>query len=114
MSSLGDRRARARMEVVGALWGTLVVEQRARMVNVSAGGVLIESPNPLRVQSTQSVRLMVANEVVSVDARVRHMREIHPETAERHYLIGLEFVSPSTSVVHSIESRGSTGPEALE
>ncbi len=93
MKALGDRRGHIRLEVVGALWGTLEVNRPARVVNVSGTGALIASPNPVAVDSTQAVRLTLDGREFTLEARVRHMRRA-PESIEdgARYHIGLEFL----------------------
>jgi len=111
MSALGDRRKRVRMEVVGVLRATLVLDQVAPVVNISTGGMLIESPDPLPLLSTQPIRVMLEGETIAVQSRVRHIKEAKIDDTT-YYQIGLEFVSPSTSLVHAIEQHGSRGPAA--
>src|SRR5262245_7006197 len=107
---LGDRRSRARYDVVGTLWGLLELSDTARIRNVSRTGALIESPFPAALASTHTVTLIVEGESVDVDARVRHVRLVEStggKTGEGsegpRYLIGLEFLSPPESVLRSIE-----------
>ena len=109
MNPLGDRRSRVRFDVVGALWGVLELTETARIRNVSNTGALIDSPLPVALESTQTVRVIVNGEPVAVDASVRHVRRIEPDSAEPgapRYLIGLEFLSPPESVLQTIEQLG--------
>jgi hypothetical protein len=66
--------------------------------------VLLESPLPFALQSTETLRLLVEGEEVAVDAHVRHLRQVIREGAQPHFLIGLEFVSPPSSLIESIEA----------
>ena len=106
MRRLGDRRAQMRLEVVGALWGTLELSETASVLNISATGALIESPVPAVPDSTQSVIFLVDDEELKVETSVRHSRRVVPEGDPPQYLIGIEFVSPPTRLVHSIELLG--------
>src|SRR5438105_88158 len=99
---LGDRRSRVRFEIVGALWGMLEMSENARLVNISPTGALIESPLAVAPESLQSVRLTVDNRPVTVGVRVRHSRSVDSAQGRR-YLIGLEFISPPVSLLHTIE-----------
>jgi hypothetical protein len=92
MKALGDRREHIRLEVVGALWGTLEVNRPARVVNVSGTGALIASPAPVAVDSTQTVRLTLDGREFTLEARVRHMRQAPDSTDGASYHIGLEFL----------------------
>ena len=67
MNPLGDRRSRARFDVVGALWGVLELTESARIRNVSNTGALIDSPLPVALESTQTVRVIVNGEPVAVE-----------------------------------------------
>jgi hypothetical protein len=99
---LGDRRSRVRFEIVGALWGVLELNESARLLNISNTGALIESPMAVAPESIQSVKLTVEDRPVQVDVRVRHSRSVMSDRGPR-YLIGVEFMSPPLSLLHSIE-----------
>ena len=112
MSPPGDRRSHERFDVVGSLWGLLEVSESASIRNVSSTGALIDSPLPVALESTQTVRLIVDGEPVTVGGRVRHVRRVEsdstrfPDIDGPRYLIGLEFLSPPGSVVQAIEQMG--------
>ena len=104
---LGDRRSRARYDVVGTLWGVLELSVTAKIRNVSRTGALIETPVPAALASTHSLKLIVDGDAVDVDALVRHVRPIEANgsgTGETpRYLIGVEFVSPPDSILRSVD-----------
>lgn len=102
MTPLGDRRSQPRFDVVGALWGLLELSEPGRIWNVNSTGALIESPQPAALDSTQTLRVVVDGQPVKVEARVRHVHRADIEPGPR-FLIGLEFISPPTSVLQSIE-----------
>jgi hypothetical protein len=115
MRRLGDRRAHMRLEVVGALWGTLELSETASVLNVSATGALIESPVPAVPDSTQSVVFFVDDEEMKVETNVRYSQRVVPEDDPPQYLIGLEFMSPPTRLVNSIEQLAvASGGESLD
>ena len=89
MSALGDRRRRVRHEVVGALWGTLEIQEHANVVNISDRGALLAAPSPRDVDSLQALELNLAGHPVHVEARVRHVRQ----GIGGEHLVGLEFLS---------------------
>jgi hypothetical protein len=74
--ALGDRRARVRLEVVGALWATLELSEPARVVNISRDGALITSPVAMPPDSIQPLHLKLHGHDITVDARVRHVRRV--------------------------------------
>ena len=103
MRPLGDRRRRIRLEVVGSLWGTLEVDRQAQLMNISRSGVLIMSPVPVAVDSTQSVRLTIEGHEVKLAARVRHLQRVADDEGVPQYRIGLEFLEAPAVLVHALE-----------
>ncbi len=104
MKALGDRREHIRLEVVGSLWGTLDVNKRARVVNVSGTGALIASPIPAAVDSTQTVKLTLDGREFTLEAKVRHLRQIvQPGEDGTQYQIGLEFLGASPALALALE-----------
>lgn len=105
-----DRRSHERFDIVGALWGLLELTEPAQIRNVSTTGALIDAPLPAVLESTQSMRVLVDGEPVTIDVRVRHVRRVDDinagEAAAPRYLIGVEFLSPPESVLQSIEQLG--------
>jgi c-di-GMP-binding flagellar brake protein YcgR len=102
MNSLGDRRARVRLEVVGALRGMLGLPASVRLLNISRTGALIETPMAVPLESIQSVHFTVNGEDVAVEAHVRHVRHVEREGVPE-YLVGVEFLSMPPALLHSIE-----------
>jgi len=103
MTVLGDRRRRPRFEILGALWGTLDLNEPARVIDISSSGALIESTEPASVRSTQFVRIVVAGTEIATEAYVRHIRPVAEQGTRPRHLIGLELVSPPASLQHVIE-----------
>lgn len=104
MPLLGDRRSRVRLEVVGALWGTLEITEPARVMEISEGGALLLSPVAAAPDSVRVLTLRIEGTEVSVDARVRHLRQVPSvEDKQPRYLIGVEFVSTPPALSHALE-----------
>ena len=61
----------------------------ARLLDVSAGGVLIDAPVPLAPDSTLRVRLVVGGVKTELETRVTGCRRLHGST--RPWGVGLEF-----------------------
>jgi len=100
----GDRRSRPRLEVVGLLWGALDILEPARVIDISKGGVLIESPVAVPPGSEQLIQLSLHGQRISVDVRACHMRQaIAPTGTGVHYLIGYEFVHPPAALAEALE-----------
>ena len=102
MRSPGDRRSRIRFEVFGQFWGTFDAGDSVRVHDLTRHGALVESAQPLAVESIQRVCLMVDDQPTLVAARVRHSR---PTTGDRgaRYLIGLEFLSASAAFTDAVD-----------
>lgn len=101
MRAPGDRRAQIRFEVFGAFWGTFDAGDPARVIDLSHHGALIETHQPLAVESIQSVCLTFDGQPALADARVRHMRASHTDT--KLYLVGLEFLTTSTAFLDAVD-----------
>lgn len=91
--SLGDRRRRARLNVVGWLRGTFETTASARVVNIGRGGALIAGPAPLAPHSVHNIMLTVGGYEVRLDVRVRHVHFVAQATnRDLQYELGLEFL----------------------
>ena len=107
MRSLGDRRRRIRLEVVGSLWGALEIDRQAQLMNISRTGALIVSPVPAAVDSMQSVKLTIEGHEITLSARVRHIQRMGdasgPAPEGPRYRIGLEFLEEPAVLAHALE-----------
>ena len=86
-----DRRTSPRFEIVGRLRGSLATAASVRLHDVSPGGVLVEVPFLLAVDSHHAVHVTTEDRDSVLDARVRHIR---PAFEMGRYLVGLEFTTP--------------------
>lgn len=98
----GDRRGRVRFEVFGFFWGSLDVRETVRVHNLTSSGALIEADEPLAVESIQSMRLVVDDQITIADACVRHLRPL-PGAAGPRYLVGIEFISASSAFQEALD-----------
>jgi len=98
----GDRRTGIRFEVFGAFWGTFDAGDAVRVHNLTNQGALIEAPQPLAVESIQSVCLLLDGQPAITDARVRHVRTADDPDHE-HYLVGVEFLAASTAFLEAVD-----------
>jgi hypothetical protein len=88
-----DRRSAVRLEVVGALWGTLEFHKQARVRDLNQDGALLEYPVPVLPDTVHPVTFEHNGERVSLNVRVRHVRTgVGPDGATV-YLAGVEFLS---------------------
>jgi hypothetical protein len=103
MRHLGGRREHPRFEIFGACWGAFGVNEPVRVVNITPDGALLDTRRALPVESVQSVHLTVDGLGATVEGRVRHLTPVPANEGQERYLIGLEFVSPSTPFVEAVE-----------
>jgi hypothetical protein len=91
MRRVGDRRARTRLDVVGALWGTLETHKRAQIVNLNDTGALLLSPVYLPPNTVHTLEVTLEGLLLTTEVLVRHARRVPgPGT----YHLGVEFLSP--------------------
>lgn len=100
---LGDRRGRARFEIVGQLWGSLESLEPLRLVNLSRGGALLETRLPLVRDSIQRLRLGLQGQTLDVQARVCHVATLSPGPNGERYLVGIEFLALPGAVLEHID-----------
>jgi len=93
MRRVGDRRSAVRLEVVGALWGTLEFHKQARVLDLNQDGALLEYPVPVLPDSVHNVTLEHNGARVSLEVRVRHVRYSTDAHGSAMYLAGVEFLS---------------------
>ena len=92
---IGDRRARARFEIVGSLTGTLETWERFRLLNLSPAGALIEASAPLPLGTSRSARLAIAARAIDAGVTIRRVANgDHRGTGGMRYLVGVEWTSP--------------------
>jgi hypothetical protein len=96
MRLVGDRRSSVRLEVVGALWGTLEVHKQARVRDMNQDGALLEYPVPVVPDTLHVVTFAHEGQHISVEIRVRHVQTSRAADGTTVYLAGVEFVSMPT------------------
>jgi len=89
---IGDRRARARFEIVGDLWGSLDAKATFTVRNLGSTGALLESPVALAPDSMHWVSAMIDGQAEPLRVLVRYSVQ-HEGADKPRYLTGVEFVS---------------------
>lgn len=87
----GDRRGTTRFEVLGTLHGTVATSQPVQARNLSDGGVLVESPCTIPLDSALTLKVTAPDLETDVEACVRHV--ISDPVAGA--FIGFEFLTVS-------------------
>jgi PilZ domain-containing protein len=88
---IGDRRARPRFEIVGILTGTLETWQHLRLLNLAAGGALVEAATPLLLGSRVNGRVVVHGQGRDIKAVVNR---VEADGAGRSFRIAVEWGQP--------------------
>ena len=91
---MSDRRGQPRFEIVGRLRGSVASLDQLPLINLSAGGALIEAPWPLAPDSVHSIRLKSGAAMQDVMVRVKYVKPTWRGGEGQRYLIGLEVLSP--------------------
>jgi hypothetical protein len=102
---VGDRRTRARFDIVGDLWGTVEAAVQLPIANIGRGGALIQSGVQLPPESIHRLRIKGDDreEDLSVAVRVRHVATQVSNAGELSYLIGVEFVSAAPELLERVD-----------
>ncbi len=109
-----DHRRSARLPVEGSLDGDITITSPLLVTQLSAGGALIETGQPLRLESLHELRLTVDGVPLVVTGRVVHSRVIDLAPDTLTYEAGIEFIAPSAhaqNVIRALLIRlGEPGP----
>lgn len=97
MSVSGDRRAAPRFEIVGGLWGTFELVVAVDVVNISYGGLLVDSPVQLERDSVHRLTVRRGELQAAVEVRVCHTVETAGERGPG-YRTGCEFLSRTSAM----------------
>ena len=85
---IGDRRKGPRFEIVGTLSGTLETWLRLRLLNLGAGGALLDSPLPLLSGSRVNGRITQSGQLRELRALVRR---VEPDGNQQRYRVAVEW-----------------------
>ena len=89
---IGDRRSKARFEIVGDLWGSLDAKATLTVRNLGSHGALLESPVALPPDSMHWVTAVIDGHAELLRVLVRY--SVRNESGSTPgYLTGVEFVS---------------------
>jgi hypothetical protein len=91
---IGDRRGRARFEIVGTLTGTLETWRRLDIRNLGDGGALLDTTIPFAPGSRISGRLSLRGRGCEVRGEVRHITTLVAR-ADARYLVGVQWEAPA-------------------
>jgi len=75
------------------LWGTLEFQKQARVRDLNQDGALLEYPVPVLPDTVHAVTVQRNGERISLNVRVRHVRQATTADGTIVYLAGVEFLS---------------------
>ena len=110
MRRVGDRRSAVRLDVVGALWGTLEFQKNARVRDLNQDGALLEFPFQVLPDTIQAVSFEHNGDEVRLRVRVRHVRRITGPGGAAICLAGVEFLSVPAALPELVAIRADAKP----
>jgi hypothetical protein len=90
-----DRRDGERVEILGGLQGEVMVFHAMTITQIGTGGVQIETPFALHLDSLHDFRLTLGSRSIVVKGRIAHCRISDVEEERVLYRSGVEFIEPS-------------------
>ena len=98
----GDKRDSVRLELPGAVPGSVTILQPTTVHEISHGGMQIETTFPLQLESLHDFRLTLEEASVVVKGRVVHCHVSDVGQELVTYRSGIEFIEPSPPVTVAI------------
>jgi hypothetical protein len=95
---IGDRRDRARFEIVGTLTGTLETSRRLAVRNLGPCGALVETSVPLAVNHRINGKLSFRGQTREVRGVIRHTGRVAAGESGSPYLVGIEWVDKGVEI----------------
>lgn len=97
-----ENRDTERVQILGELLGEVMVFQPMSIVEISCGGVQVETRFPLQLDSLHDFRLGLGDRSIIVKGRVAHCSISDVDQENVTYKSGIEFVEPSERVFAAI------------
>lgn len=86
-----ERRAATRVDTDGQLPGQLTLDLETDVVQMSAGGMMVETSMPLEIGSKHQFTVGIDNEEMELDGIVRNCQPYPLTEQPKAYRIGVEF-----------------------
>jgi hypothetical protein len=98
-----DRRQAPRIDLLVDVRGDLIaLNEAARVLQLSARGMMVETTVPLSPRDTHEFRLSLTGQPIQVKTRVIHSR-VAVDRDDVTHVSGLEFIDMDAAVVSEIE-----------
>jgi hypothetical protein len=98
-----DRRRMPRVPVGPAMELSLPVPLTVRVVDISAGGVLLSSPQKMSIGQRARLQLTLGGEPLSVEVEVRRVADGREAMGRNRYRLGAAFVAPDEYARRSVD-----------
>ena len=104
MSKTGAQPGSDRVPVPGGVHGEVMVFQPMTIIDISHGGVQIETEFPLQLDSLHDFRLSLGDLSLVLKGRIARCQIADLQTGGLRYRSGVEFVEPSPHVQQAIDA----------
>jgi hypothetical protein len=94
---LGDRRAGSRFQVNGELWASIEVSYDAVLRNMTTNGALLEATVSRDERPIRAASITLPDGGPELTVQVRHVTPVIDAPMADRYLLGVEFVQPSSA-----------------
>ncbi|HEX4346003.1 MAG TPA: PilZ domain-containing protein [Vicinamibacterales bacterium] len=93
-----ENRDTERIQILGELLGEVMVFQPMSIVEISRGGVQVETRFPLQLDSLHEFRLALGDRSIIIKGRVAHCSISDVDQENVTYKTGIQFIEPSDRV----------------
>ena len=102
--SSGDKRDRERVPVPSPLYGEVTVYQPMTILDISKGGLLIETPFALQLDSLHDFKISLGELSIVVKGRIAHSHVGELAEGTVLYRMGVEFIENTDHAQSAIEA----------
>jgi hypothetical protein len=101
---MSDKRDRERVPVPSPLYGEVKVYQPMTILDISKGGLLIETPFALQLDSLHDFKISLGELSIVVKGRIAHSHVGELAEGTVHYRMGIEFIENTDHAQSAIEA----------
>jgi hypothetical protein len=99
-----ERRASNRIDTEGQLPGQLALDMETDVLQMSVGGMLVETPMPLALGSRHQFTVGIGDDEIELSGTVRNCQPHPPSGQPKKYRVGVEFCDLSSDQQKALES----------
>ena len=101
---MSDKRDRERVPVPSPLYGEVKVYQPMTILDISKGGLQIETPFALQLDSLHDFKISLGELSIVVKGRIAHSHVGELAEGTVHYRMGIEFIENTDHAQSAIEA----------